>query len=353
MVENGIVASALRKEDQRFLTGKGRYVDDHNRPGQLHASFVRSPHAHATINGVNIDKAKAAPGVVEVLTGADVAADGIGGLPCGWGINNKDGSPMHEPTWPILAADTVRYVGDAVAVVIAGTPDQARDGRDLVEVDYSPQAATVDTAGTIADGSPLVWPDAKNNICFDWEIGDAAATDAAIGGAHHVAKLDLINQRLIPHAMEPRSALTEFDSTTNQLTLYCTSQAPHVSRLLLGAFVLQHPEHKFRVVSPDVGGAFGSKIYPYHEYAVLCWASRKTGLTIKWTSERSESFLTDAHGRDHVTHVELGLDKDGNFVGLRIATIANFGAYLSTFAPLVPTFLYATLAAGQYKTPAI
>jgi carbon-monoxide dehydrogenase large subunit len=353
MAENGIGASALRKEDQRFLTGRGNYVDDINRPGQTFASFVRSPHAHATIKSVNIGAAQAAPGVVAVLTGADVASDGVGGLPCGWGINNKDGSPMHEPGWPILAAETVRYVGDSVAVVIAETAGQAKDARDLVEVDYEALAAAVDTAGTIADSAAAVWPDAKNNICFDWELGDAAAADAAIAGAHHVAKLDLVNQRLVPHAMEPRSALAEFEASTGQLTLFCTSQAPHVIRLLLGAFVLQHPENKFRVVSPDVGGGFGSKIYPYHEYAVLCWATKKIGRTIKWTADRSESFLTDAHGRDHVTHVELGLDADGKFVGLRIATIANMGAYLSAFAPLVPTFLYATLAAGQYTTPAI
>ena len=353
MSETGIGASVRRKEDQRFLTGKGKYVDDIQLPGQTYAAFVRSPHAHAKIKSVDTSAASATPGVVMVLTGAEVAADGLGGIPCGWGITSKDGNPMAEPTWPVLAADTARYVGDMVAMVIAESPAQARDGTQAVKVDYDVLTPAASTASARDAGQPLVHEGVENNVCFDFEFGDKAATDAAFDAAHHVTKLDLVNQRLVPHAMEPRAALASFESTTDELTLYCTSQVPHVVRLLLGAFVLQHPEHKFRVISPDVGGAFGSKLYPYPEYAALCWASKKLGYPIKWTSDRSEAFLSDAHGRDHVTTVELALDADAKFTGMRVNTTANLGAYLSAFGPLIPTFLYFTLFAGQYTTPVI
>ena len=353
MSETGIGVAVRRKEDKRFLTGRGNYVDDINRPGQAFAAFVRSPHAHAELNSVNTGAAEAAPGVIAVLTGADVAADGLGGLPCGWGITSKDGTPMVEPAWPILANGKVRYVGDMVAAVIAETADQARDAASLVEIGYTPLAATVTTGGANTSSAPSVHQEAADNVCFDWDFGDKDATQAAIDGAAHVATLELVNQRLVPHSMEPRSAVAEYEGGTDNLTLYCTSQGPHAQRLLLGAFVLQHPEHRFRVVSPDVGGGFGSKIFPYAEYAVLCWASKRLEQPVKWTSDRSEAFLTDAHGRDHVTKVELALDADGKFTGLRVNTKANLGGYLSAFAPLVPTFLYATLFAGQYTTPAI
>lgn len=353
MTEPVIGAAIRRKEDQRFLTGAGNYTDDFNRPGQVYACFLRSPHAHAKINGIDTAAASSAAGVVGVFTGADLAADGVGGLPCGWGITSKDGAPMAEPAWPVLATDTVRFVGEAVAVAVAGTAAQARDAAELISVDYTPQPAVIATADANKSGAPQVHAEAANNTCFDWGLGEKEATDAAFESAHHVTRLGLVNQRLIPHAMEPRSALAEFDRADGQLTLHCTSQGPHVIRLLLGAFVLQHPEHKFRVVSRDVGGGFGSKIYPYPEYAFLCWATKKINRPIKWTAERSEAFVTDAHGRDHVTEVELALDADGKFTGMRVYTIANLGGYVSTFAPLVPTFLYATLFAGQYATPAI
>ena len=350
MSETGIGASVRRKEDQRFLTGRGNYVDDISGQGQSHAAFVRSPYAHATIKSVD---GSAVGSGVTVLTGADVAADGIGGLPCGWGITSANGEAMAEPAWPILAADTVRFVGDMVAVAIADTAEAAQAAAEKITVEYDVLPATVATGGATASGAPQVHEGAANNVCFDWELGDKDATSAAFEAAHHVTTLNLINQRVIPHAIEPRSAVANFDRMTNKLTLYCTAQAPHVIRLLLGAFVLQHPEHKLRVVSPDVGGGFGSKIYPYAEYAVLCWAARKLDCAIKWTAARSESFITDAHGRDHVTKVELALDADGKFTGLRVDTTANLGAYLSAFGPLVPTFLHATLLAGQYTTPAI
>lgn len=353
MTENGIGAAVRRKEDKRFITGRGQYVDDINRPHQLYAQIVRSSVPHGKINGVNADAAKAVPGVVAVLTGADMAADGIGGLPCGWGINNKDGSPMVEPGHPPLATDKVRYVGDQVAVVLAETKAVARDAAELVEIDCKILPSVADLEAASAEGAPLVWDEAAGNVCFDWEIGDKAATDKAFDGAHKVVSIDIVNNRLIANAMEPRAAIGEYDSGKDEYTLYTTSQNPHVIRLLMGAFVMGIPEHKLRVVSPDVGGGFGSKIFHYAEEAIVTWASKKIKRPVKWTAERSESFMSDAHGRDHISHAELALDKDGTFLGLRVATRANLGAYLSTFGTSVPTYLYATLLAGNYRTPAI
>jgi carbon-monoxide dehydrogenase large subunit len=346
-------AAVRRKEDYRFITGSGQYTDDINRPNQVYAYIVRSPVAHARISGLDASAALATPGVVAVLTGADMAADEVGSLPCGWGINNKDGSPMAEPGHPPLATDTVHHVGDQVAVVIATSRAIAKDAAELVEVDYDelPAVATLEAAS--ADGAPLVWPDAPGNVCFDWEIGDKAATDAAFEKATKVASIDIVNNRLIANAMEPRSAIGEYDSGKDEYTLYTTSQNPHVIRLLMGAFVLGIPEHKLRVIAPDVGGGFGSKIFHYAEEAIMTWASKKLKRPVKWTAERSESFISDAHGRDHISHAELAMDDDGMFLGLRVSTRANLGAYLSTFGPSVPTYLYATLLAGTYKTPAI
>jgi len=353
MTEKGIGAAVLRREDRRFVTGKGQYVDDLACAGQAHACFVRSAQAHAEIRKVDVSRAKSAPGVITVLTGEDVAADKLGSLPCGWGITNKDGTAMAEPGWPVLAQGRVRYVGEAIAMVIATTRQGARDAAELVEVDTSPLPVVVQATDAGKKGAPQLHEAAANNQCFDWEIGDRAATDAAIKASAKVVSLDIVNQRLVPNAMEPRAALAEFDTNSGLLTLHCACQAPHAMRLLLGAFVLNQAEHKFRVVAPDVGGGFGSKIPPYAEYAALCWAARRLGQPVKWTSSRSEAFLTDAHGRDHVTRAELGLDKDGRFTALRVSTVANLGAYLSAFGPLIPTYLYATLFAGQYTTPAI
>lgn len=353
MIENGIGAAVRRKEDRRFITGKGQYVDDINRPNQLYAVMVRSPIAHGEILSIDSEAALNAPGVVAVLTGADMAADGIGGLPCGWGINNKDGSPMTEPGHPPLATDRVRYVGDQVAVVLAESKEQARDASELVDVEFRDLPAVANLAAASADNAPLVWDDAPGNVCFDWEIGDAAATDDAFSRATKLASIDVVNNRLIANAMEPRAAIGDYDSGKDDYTLYTTSQNPHVIRLLMGAFVLGLPEHKLRVIAPDVGGGFGSKIFHYAEEAIVTWASKKMERPVKWTAERSESFISDAHGRDHVTHAEMAMNDAGEFLGLRVSTQANLGAYLSTFGPSVPTYLYATLLAGTYKTPAI
>ncbi len=353
MPEGGIGASVKRKEDFRFLTGRGNYTDDVVRAGQLHAHMLRSPHGHATLRSVDVSRAAAAPGVVAVLTGADADADGIGGMPCGWGITSSDGTPMVEPKWPVLAQGKVRYVGEIVAAVIAESAAQAADAAELVDVDYEPHDAAAATDTAPADGAPQVHDAAPGNICFDWDFGDKEAADAAFEAAQHTVRLELVNQRIIPHSMEPRAAVAEYDRGEGKLTLHCTAQAAHAMRLLLGAFVLNQPEHKFRVVAPDVGGGFGSKVAPYCEYAIICWAARKLERPVRWLGQRSECFVTDAHGRDHVTEVELALDGDGKFTGLRVNTIANLGAYLSAFAPLIPTYLYATLFAGQYTTPAI
>lgn len=353
MTKNGIGAAVRRKEDQRFITGKGQYTDDINRPHQLYAHIIRSPLPHARIGGIDSSKALTLPGVVAVLTGKDMADDGVGGLPCGWGINNKDGSPMVEPPHPPLAADTVRYVGDQVAVVLAESRSIARDAAERVDVHYEELPAVVSLSAACADGAPLVWDDAPGNVCFDWEIGDAAGTDAAFAKAAHVSSINIVNSRLIPNAMEPRAGIGDYDSGKDEYTLYTTSQNPHVIRLLMGAYVLGIPEHKLRVIAPDVGGGFGSKIFHYAEEAIITWASRRVNRPVKWTADRSESFMSDAHGRDHISHAELALSKDGDFLGLRVQTKANLGAYLSTFGPSVPTYLYATLLAGTYKTPAI
>jgi len=340
-----------RKEDYRFVTGQGTYTDDINRPGQVHAYILRSPHAHAEIRSIDTKAAASAPGVSAVFTGADMT--GIGGLPCGWLVNSKDGSPMKEPPHPVLANGRVRHVGDPVAVVIADTLGQARDAAEKIAIDYAVEPAAVDLKGALEKGAPQVWPEAPGNVCYDWGLGDLGAVDSAIAKAARVVKLDLVNNRLIPNAMEPRAAIGEYNRATGEYTLYTTSQNPHVIRLLMGLFVLNIPETKLRVVAPDVGGGFGSKIYHYAEEAIVTWAAGKVRKPIKWTAERSESFMSDAHGRDHVTHVELALDSDNRFTALKVATLANMGAYLSTFAPCIPTYLYGTLLAGTYSTPAI
>jgi|BEDMetMinimDraft_2_1075160.scaffolds.fasta_scaffold01283_3 carbon-monoxide dehydrogenase large subunit len=352
MAKEGIGAAVKRREDGRFLTGQGHYVDDFNRPGQLYAYIRRSDRPHARIRSIDTAAARAAPGVVAVYTGADLAADGVGGLPCGWQIHNKDGTPMAEPPHPVLALGKVRHIGDPIAVVIAESKAAAKDAAELIAIDFEDLPGVADVRAAIAPGAPLVHDDVPGNVCYDWHIGDKAAVEAAFARAKHVVKLDLVNNRLIPNAMEPRAALAECDVNGNY-TLHTTSQNPHVIRLLMGAFVLHIPEHRLRVVAPDVGGGFGSKIYHYAEEAIVTWAAGKLRRPVKWTAERSESFISDAQGRDHVSHAELALDAEGNFLALRVSTLANLGAYLSTFAPSVPTYLYATLLAGVYKTPAI
>ena len=350
--ETGIIGQSVRrKEDARFLTGAGQYTDDVTLANQVHAYFLRSPHAHARIRSIDTSKAKAAPGVVAVYTGADL--EGVNGLPCGWLITSVDGTPMKEPPHPVLAKGKVRYVGDHVALVIAETRSQAKDASELIEVDYDVLPAVVNPVDALKPGAPQIHDEAPGNKCYTWSLGDKSAVDAAFARAAHVTRLDLVNNRLIPNAIEPRAAVATYSRADDAYTLYVTSQNPHVERLLMTAFVLGLPEHKVRVIAPDVGGGFGSKIYLYAEETAMVWASKRVNRPIKWAAERSESFVSDAHGRDHVTHSELALDKDGKFLAMRVKTTAAMGAYLSTFASCIPTILYATLLAGQYTTPAI
>ncbi|WP_397532640.1 xanthine dehydrogenase family protein molybdopterin-binding subunit [Roseateles sp.] len=342
--------SVKRREDARFLTGRGQYTDDIVLPRQTFAYFLRSPYANARIKGISTEAAAAAEGVLGVFTGEHFRA--VGGLPCGWLINSLDGSPMKEPKHPILADGKARYVGDQVALVVAETYAQAKAAAQLIEVDYEELSPVVDCAdarlvpGTVHDEVP-------DNICYTWGCGDKAATDAAMAGAAHITRLEFRNNRLIPNAIEPRAANASYNPSDESYTLYVANQNPHVERLLMCAFVLGIPEHKVRVVAPDVGGGFGSKIFLYAEETALVWASKQIGRPIKWTADRSEAFLSDAHGRDHATVAELGLDAKGKFLAMRVHTTANLGAYLSTFASSVPTILYATLLAGQYTTPKI
>src|SRR6266508_3495930 len=353
MSATGIGAAVRRKEDRRFITGKGNYTADVNRPGQAHAYFLRSPHAHAKIKSIDSKVAAAMPGVLAVLTGAELAADKIGNLICGWMITSKDGSQMKMAPHPAIAHGKANYVGDAVAVVVAETLAQAKDAAEKVKVDYEVLPAVADPAKAQVQGVPQIHEVAANNTIYQWHLGGAKAVEAAFKAAKHVTKLDLINNRLVPNAIEPRAAIGEYDAGTDSLTLWNTTQNPHVARLVIAAFVGMAPEHKLRVIAPDVGGGFGSKIFIYPEEVVCLWAARRIDRPVKWVSERSEAFLTDAHGRDHVTHAEMAFDADGKVIGLKVKTIANLGAYMSTFSSSVPTYLYGTLLSGQYEIPAI
>ncbi|HXW26487.1 MAG TPA: xanthine dehydrogenase family protein molybdopterin-binding subunit [Xanthobacteraceae bacterium] len=353
MSATGIGAAVRRKEDQRFITGKGHYTDDINRPGQTYAYFVRSPHAHAKITRIDAGAAAAMPGVLAVLTGAELAADKIGNLICGWMIHSKDGSPMKMAAHAAIANGKACHVGDPVAVVIAETLAQAKDAAEKLTVDYEVLPAVADPAKAQAAGAPQIHEVAPNNTIYQWHLGDPNAIEAAFKSAKHVTKLDIVNNRLAPNAIEPRAAIGEYDTGSDSFTLWNTSQNPHVARLVIAAFVGMAPEHKLRVIAPDVGGGFGSKIFIYPEEVVALWASRRVGRPVKWVAERGEAFLSDAHGRDHVTHAEMAFDADGKILGLRARTVANLGAYMSTFSSSVPTYLYATLLSGQYDIPQI
>ena len=345
--------SVKRVEDNRLLKGEGRYTDDFNMPNQTFAVYVRSPHAHANLVSVDISAAKAMDGVINVFTGKDIKDAGIVGSICGWQVDFKNGDTMKEPGHPILAVDKVRHVGDAVALVIAEDIGTAKDAAGAVEVNYDVLDAIVDPKAAVKDGAPQVHDDVPNNTIFDWELGNKEETDAAFENAHHITELSYHNQKLVPNAIEPRAALAYFDSNDDKYTLYTTSQNPHLARLIIAAFVLSIPEHKLRVIAPDVGGGFGSKIFTYNDECGVLWASKQIGRPVKWASDRTEAFLTDCHGRDHVTDAKLALDADGNITGLRTKTYASLGAYLSNFSTCIPTWLHGTLMQGLYTTPAV
>jgi len=352
-MSEGIGAAVKRKEDKRFTTGKGKYTDDIRMENQAYAAFVRSPHAHARVKGIDTAAAEKMDGVIAIHNGAELTGDGIGNIICGWSITSKDGSPMNMGAWSALATEKTRYVGDAVCIVVAETNAQARAAAEAVVVDYEELPVAASIMASCADGAPQIHENAPNNVVYDWEIGERDATDDALAGAAHITEMDIVNNRLAPNPMEPRAAVAIYEESEDHYTLYTTSQNPHVARLVLSAFYNVAPEHKLRVIAPDVGGGFGSKIYIYPEEIACLWASMKTNRSIKWTSDRTEAFLTDAHGRDHVTNAKMGFDADGNIVGFKISTKANFGAYMSLFSSAVPTYLYATLLSGTYNIPNI
>ncbi len=347
---SGVIGTSVkRREDAALLIGKGKYCDDFTLPNMTHAVIVRSPYGHARINSVLTTEAAEHPGVIAVFTGRDVVNSDIGGVvPTGWLLPG-----IKTPEHPILATDTVRYAGDGVAVVVAEDRYIARDAAELVEVDYEPLDAVTDVLAAVADGAPQLFEEAPGNISFDWDLGDAEATAAAFDRAAHTVEVDLRNNRLIPHAVEPRGCLASFDDTSGELTLYVTTQNPHLHRLLMSLASLNLPEHKMRIIAPEVGGGFGSKIHHYPDEAIASFCSMQIGRPVKWIATRSETNLTDAHGRDHASHAEIALDAQGKILGLRVKTHAAMGAYLSTFAPAVPTYLYGTLLSGQYDIPAI
>ncbi len=352
MKQFGIGQPVRRVEDRRFITGHGRYVDDLNRPRQAHAVMLRSPHAHARIRAFDAAAALAAPGVLAVLTGADLAADGIGGIPCLSALTNRDGSPSVMPPHPAIARDRARHVGDTVAMVVAETAAAARDAAELIAVDYEPLAAVVETAHALDPGQPQVWDEAPGNLCFDWEIGDRAAVELALAGARHRVALELVNNRVVVNSMEPRGAIGEYEAGEDSYTLWSSTQGSHFLRNLLAESVFKLPENRIRVVTQDVGGGFGMKLFLYPEHVLVLWASKKLGRPVKWTPDRADAFMTDTQGRDNLTRLELALDEELRFVALDVALVANMGAYLSNFAPEIPTGSGAVMYSGVYAIPA-
>ncbi len=346
---SGVIGSAIkRREDPALLTGQGKYTDDLPLPGMTYATIVRSPHAHARILSVDATEALDHPQVVAVYTGRDIEDSAAGGVvPVGWLLPG-----LKTPAHPILATEVTRYVGDGVAVVITEDRYSGADAAELVEVEYQPADAVTDVLAAVAEGAPRVHDEAPGNVAFNWQLGDGDV-EAGFAAAAHSAKVDLRNNRLIPHAVEPRACLASFEQATGELTLRMTSQNPHLHRLLMCLASLNLPEHKMRIIAPEVGGGFGSKIHHYPDEAIASWCAMELGRPVKWTATRSEANLTDAHGRDHATHGEIALDADGKILALKVETYAAMGSYLSTFAPAVPTYLYGTLMSGQYDIPAI
>jgi aerobic carbon-monoxide dehydrogenase large subunit len=337
-----------RVEDPRFITGTGNYTDDISVLGMVHAAMVRSPYPHAKIKNINASAALALPGVLAVLTGKDLVSAGINPIPTGWLLPDLKISAHHA-----IQPEEVNHVGNIVAAVIAESRAIAEDAVALVDVDYDVLDSVALGSDALASGAVQVHPEAPGNLAFDWSIGDDDAVAAEFAKADKIVRLELRNHRLVPNAIEPRASLAEYKRAGDEYTLYTTSQNPHIHRVMLGAFIMGIPEHKLRIVSPDVGGGFGSKIFQYPEEVIVLFAAKKLGRPVKWTARRSESFVSDAQGRDHETVAEAAVTNDGKLLALRVDTIANMGAYLTTFAPAVPTYLYGTLMNGTYKWNAV
>ena len=353
MKQFGVGQPVRRVEDRRFITGRGNYVDDIQVPRQTCAFMLRSPHAHARIGAIDAAAVLSAPGVLAVFTGDDLARDGIGTIPCLSAVTNRDGTPSVLPPRPALVRDRVRHVGDTVAMVVAESAAAARDAAELIAVDYEALPAIVDTAHALDPDQPSVWEEAPGNLCFDWEVGDRAAVERAMAAARHRIALELVNNRVVVNSMEPRGAIGEYDPGEDSYTLWSSTQGSHFLRNLLAASVFKIPENRIRVVTRDVGGGFGMKFFLYPEHILVLWAAKKIGRPVKWTPDRADAFMTDTQGRDNLTRLELALDAELRFLALEVGLVANMGAYLSNFAPEIPTASGALMHSGVYAIPAI
>lgn len=353
MGQFGVGQSVARIEDARLLTGQGRYTDDGQPESVCHMALVRSPHAHARIEGIDIERAREADGILAVYTIADLDAAGLHDIPCLAPVKGRDGQPPVMPGHPVLARGIVRHVGDPVAAVVAKTAQAAADAVDLVEIAYTPLDHVTDTAAAVASDAPCIYDAAPNNICLDWDMGDTAATEAAFERAAHVTRLTLVNNRVVANAMEPRAAIGAYDPATARWTLTTSSQGVHDLHDQLAAHIFKVDKDRIHVVTPDVGGGFGMKIFLYSEQILVLHAARDLGVPVKWTGSRGESFLSDSQGRDHVTEAALATDAEGRITALKVDTLANMGAYLSNFAPMVATKAGARMLPGVYRIPAM
>src|SRR3954463_280242 len=348
-VQDVLGTSVKRVEDARFITGQGRYLDDVKLPGMTHLAILRSPFAHANIRSIDTAAAKAMPGVIAVITGGEIPYNP---LPMAWPAGGASGITNNVNTPRVLATDSVKWTGEGVAAVVAETPEQAVDALEAVQVDYEPLAAVVDAEKATQPGAPQLHENAPNNVVFDWTVGDKDGTDEAIKSAEVVVRQRIVNQRLIPNPMETRGDIGWYNPGTDEYTIWMSSQTPHIQRLLLTAFVTGIPEHKVRVIAPDVGGAFGTKIFCYADMALGMFASKLLGgRPVKWVEGRRESFGSTIHGRDHITYVDVAANRNGEVQGLRVRTLANLGGRLSTIGPGIPTTLYARILSGPYKLP--
>ena len=353
MEKFGLAQPVRRVEDPRLLKGAGSYTDDIRLPGVAHGVVLRSPHAAAAVRSVDTTAAKAMPGVVAVYVAADLDADGIGTLPCAAKMKNRDGTDQVTPERPVLARTAVHHVGTPVAFVVAETVKQARDAAEAIVVDYDTRASVTDLASAMEPGQPQVWAEAPRNVCFDWEIGDKAAVEAEFARAAHITRLTVVNNRIVVNSMEARASLASYDAASGRWTLRTNTQGGWSLKDFLGKDVFKVDPDKFRVITPDVGGGFGMKLFLYPEQVLTCYAARKLGRPVKWASERAEAFLSDSQGRDNITLGELAVDKDGRFLALRTRNVANMGAYLSNYAPFIPTGAGTGVLAGVYGFKAI
>jgi carbon-monoxide dehydrogenase large subunit len=349
MTTDVLGAPIKRREDRRFITGRGRYLDDIKLPGMVHLAILRSPYAHAKIRGVDTSAAKAMPGVLAVFTGADIPYNP---LPMAWPAGGSAGLQNNVNTPRVLTTDGVKWTGEGVAAVVADTPEQAVDALAVIEVDYEPLPAVVDAEKATQPGAPQLHENAPKNVVFDWTVGDRDGTDRALADAEVVVRQRIVNQRLIPNPMEVRGDIGRYDPGTDEYTIWMSSQIPHIQRLLLSAFVMGIPEHKIRCISPDIGGAFGSKIFTYADMALALFASKHlNGRPIKWVETRRENYQSTIHGRDHISYLEIAARRDGEVTGLKVKTFANLGGRLSTIGPGIPTTLYGRVLSGPYRIP--